>query len=239
MAELITSVKGGMFDSTKVVETPGGFPRGDKAVDSAFFAKMISSFYADGVLRDGGFAVTPATGDDGAMAVKISGGVAWVRGYMAWLEEEITVELSAGAEYAVLLRLDIPAGEFNIIVTDETSGLPKRTDHIVDLVLAEISVPSGAAEIDDEMITDTREDSELCGYVSNAVDGLGEALHAQDSSALGGIEADGYLLRDGGTMTGTLKAASDSSGASCVRNISYGTTVPRTLADGEIFIQIE
>ena len=39
-------------------------------------------------------------------------------------------------------------------------------------------------------------------------------------------------------MTGTLRAASDTTGASMVRNISYGTTVPTTLADGELFIQL-
>lgn len=33
MAEITLPVYGGMFDSTEVVETVGGFPRGDKAVD--------------------------------------------------------------------------------------------------------------------------------------------------------------------------------------------------------------
>ena len=46
-------IDGGMFDSTSVVETVDGFPRGDKAVDAAFFARMLRCFYRDGVLRRG------------------------------------------------------------------------------------------------------------------------------------------------------------------------------------------
>ena len=33
MADISTAIYGGMFDSTSVVETINGFPRGDKAVD--------------------------------------------------------------------------------------------------------------------------------------------------------------------------------------------------------------
>lgn len=234
MADIINSVKGGMFDSTSVVETPGGFPRGNKAVDSAFFAKMISSFYADGVLRDGGYAVTPG----GGMSVSVSGGVAWIHGYMAWLEDSVTSTLEAGKSYAVLIRLNIPAGEFKLIITENTADLPTKGEAIIDLVIAEISTPSGTTAITAAMITDTRADKTKCGYVSNAVDGLGEALHTVNSDRLGNTPAAGYLMKSGGMMTGPLVASAENTGASVVRNISYGTQVPATLADGEIFIQI-
>jgi len=49
MAEIIIPVNGGMFDSTRIIETVEGFPRGDKAVNAEFFAKMISCFYKDGM----------------------------------------------------------------------------------------------------------------------------------------------------------------------------------------------
>ena len=67
MADISIPVFGGMFDSTTVVDTVNGFPRGDKAVDASFFAKMISSFYSDGVLSGGdyaqnGFRIVPAGG---------------------------------------------------------------------------------------------------------------------------------------------------------------------------------
>lgn len=48
--------------------------------------------------------------------------------------------------------------------------------------------------------------------------------------------ASAALPQNGGTMTGTLIAASDNTGASVVRNISYGSVLPSELAEGEIFI---
>ena len=62
------NVPGGMFDSTKIVETADGFPRGDKAVDAAFFARMMQCFYSDGVVRpgDGGIIFFPARASETA-----------------------------------------------------------------------------------------------------------------------------------------------------------------------------
>ena len=224
-----------MFDSTEVIETVGGFPRGNKAVDSAFFAKMISSFYANGVLADNSFAVTPA----GGRKISISGGVAWVNGYMAWLEEATEVTLTADATYAVLIRLNLASGDFHLVVTDSVNALPTRTDSIYDLILAEITVPEDTTEIVATMITDTRADSDKCGYVRNAIDALGEANHAVNSDKLGGYVASSYLRKTGGTLTGSLVAASDSTGDSLVRNIRYGSSVPSSLANGEIFILLD
>lgn len=48
--------------------------------------------------------------------------------------------------------------------------------------------------------------------------------------------ANAALPKSGGTMTGALVAASNNTGASVVRNISYGTELPSNLAEGEIFI---
>ena len=235
MADIINQINGGMFDSTEIVETVGGFPRGNKAVDSAFFAKMISSFYKDGVLHDGGYEVRPS----GGLGITVTHGVAWIKGYMAWLTDDTTVSLENGKNYAVLIRLNIAAGEFRLIVTDDTDSVPIRTDGVCDLIVAQVSVPDGAAAITWDMITDTRADENLCGYVSNAVDGLGEALHSADSDRLGGDTAGSYLKLSGGTMTGSLVACAGSGGSRAVRNISYGTVIPKTLADGDIFIQIE
>ena len=235
MADIINPINGGMFDSTEVVETIGGFPRGNKAVDSAFFAKMISSFYADGVLHDGGYAVTPA----GGLKVSVKSGIAWIRGYMAWLGEDTEVTLASGKNYAAVIRLNIPAGEFKLIFTDVPSSEPVRTDSVYDLIIAEISVPAGSSAVTSAMITDTRADADKCGYVSNAVDGLGEALHSADSDKLGGDAASDYLKKSGGIMTGSLKAASSAGGSAVVRNISYGASVPQSLEDGEVFILIE
>ena len=235
MAEIIVPVNGGMFDSTKIIETAGGFPRGDKAVDAAFFAKMISCFYKDGVWRETSFVPSAKSG----MTLKISGGIAWIRGYMAWQDGETTLTLDAGVNYSIALRLNIAERQFYIFATTQTSDVPQRTENVVDLVLAEVSVPAEAVEITSDMITDTRGDLAKCGYVSSAVEVLDIIDNAQNAYMLGGEAADKYLKKSGGVMTGTLRAASIAGGAPAVRNIGYGYTVPETLADGDLFILIQ
>ncbi|MBQ8187032.1 MAG: hypothetical protein IJX93_02545 [Clostridia bacterium] len=227
MADISTAVYGGMFDSTTVVETVGGFPRGDKAVDSAFFAKMIESFYRDGVLGDG-FRVTAG----GGMNITVGAGVAWIRGYMAWQKSDTTLTLTAGT-WKILLRLNTAAGEFTL---NATEGGAVNTETMRDLVLAEVTVPANAGGITDAMIADTRTDREKCGIVTSTVDALETVEHAQNANMLGGVSADGFLRRSGGSMTGALTAAPDATGRQTVRNIGYGTTLPDTLADGELFI---
>lgn len=229
MAELVLPVYGGMFDSTEVVETVGGFPRGDKAVDSAFFAKMIECFYKDGVCGEDSFAVTPA----GGMTIRVSEGIAWIRGRMAWQRSAQTFTLAAGTSYSVVLRLNSAAGEFSLVVTD---GQITDNESIRELVLAEVSVPASASAVSAAMITDTRGDRSKCGVVTSAVDALSAVSLAENANMLGGIAAGSYLKRSGGTMTGSLYAASDATGKQTVRNIGYGTELPQALAEGELFV---
>ncbi len=237
MADITLPVYGGMFDSTTVVDTVNGFPRGDKAVDSSFFAKMISSFYSDGVLSGGdyaqsGFRITPA----GGMAVTAAAGIAWIRGYMAWLQTAQSFVLRAGHSYTVVLRLNTASGEFSLVAAEDASGLPTDTELIRDLVLAEITVPSGCTVLTEAMIRDTRGDIGKCGFVTCTVDALQTVPFASDAGAVGGVPESALMRKTGGTMLGNLTAAPETTGISVVRNIAYGTTLPDVLDEGEIFI---
>ena len=227
MADISTAIYGGMFDSTSVVETVNGFPRGDKAVDSAFFAKMIESFYHDGVLTDS-FDIQPA----GGMNITIEPGIGWIRGYMAWQKEPLTLTLTPGT-WNILLRLNLAAGEFTVTASENA---PVNTEVIRDLVLGEAVIPSNASAVTSAMIADTRGVREKCGYVTSTVDALARVENAGNADMLGGTSADGYLKRSGGVMTGALTASPDSTGKMTVRNIGYGTALPDTLADGDLFI---
>jgi hypothetical protein len=86
------------------------------------------------------------------------------------------------------------------------------------------------------MIADKRYDKAVCGPVVGAADALDHVSYALNSGAVGGLSAGDLLPRSGGVMTGKLQAANDSTGASAVRNIRYGYTLPDTLAEGEIFL---
>lgn len=237
MADIVFPVFGGMFDSTTVVETVGGFPRGDKAVDSSFFAKMISSFYSDGILSGGeygsdGFRITPT----GGLTVSVAAGIAWIRGYMAWMKEPQTLVLAAGHNYTVVLRLNTASGEFTLVAAEDASSLPMDTDLIRDLVLAEIHVQGTQTVITEGMITDIRADIERCGFVTCTIDALQSVPFAENAGSLGGVRENVFLRKTGGAMTGTLMAAKETTGISAVRNIAYGTTLPDLLEEGEIFI---
>ena len=231
MPTVSASVYGGMFDSTEVVENVGGFPRGNKAVDSSFFAKIISCFYSDGLFGADSFKINRA----GGFTIKTEGGIAWISGYMAWQKSALTLTLSSGASYYVTLKLNIPAGEFSLCAS---SDAPVSSEGIKYLTLAEITIPSGVSAITDDMINDTRADSNKCGFVTSTIDALGMVSLAQNANMLDGSPASDFARKSGAVMTGNLKAAPESTGVPVVRNISYGTVVPDSLSDGEIFIQI-
>ena len=159
-------------------------------------------------------------------------GIGWIRGYMAWQKEALTLTLTPGT-WSIFLRLNLAAGEFTVTASE---GSPVNSDVIRDLVLAEIVIPANASAVTSAMITDTRGTREKCGYVTSTVDALDRVENAGNADMLGGTSADGYLKRSGGTMTGALTAARDSTGMMTVRNIGYGSTLPDTLADGDLFI---
>lgn len=240
MSDISIPVYGGMFDSTEVVESVNGFPKGNKAVDAAFFAKMIETFYADGILATGdygqdSFKVTPKAG----LTVTVAPGIAWIRGYMAWMKTAQNIVLSPGHSYTIVLRLNTASGEFTLVAAEDNLSLPMNTDLIRDLVLAQITVQSSCTALTSAMITDTRSDVAKCGYVTCTVDALQTVPFAANAGSLGGVQASAFVAKTGGTMTGKLTAAPETTGASAVRNISYGTTVPDVLAEGEIFLLVE
>lgn len=232
MTEIIVPINGGMFDSTEVVETVNGFPRGNKAVNAAFFAKMISCFYKDGLFGENSFVPSAA----GGMTVKIGGGIGWINGYMAWQENDTLITLQPGGVYAIVLRLDTAAGQFSIIAGNMNGDFPQKSENIVDLTLAEVTVQSTVTAVTDEMIRDTRGDSAKCGFVTSAIDALSTVETAQNANTLGGILPDEFMKKSGGTMSGRLRAAADTSGISAVRNIGYGTSLPSSLENGDLFI---
>jgi len=239
MADTLIEISGGMFDSTEVVETVNGFPIGNKAVGSDFFAKMISTLYGNGIsVHDNadGFKIAPGSG----MKILCMPGTAWINGYMAWNKNIIEIPVSAGKNYGVYLRLNLRNGSYNVLCAEEPDEdtYPVRDGMVYDLVLAYVTVPLNAVSGNDAVINDTRYDAELCGVVTSAADGIGTIAFAANSGALGGKTADEYLLKSGGSMTGKLTAAADSTGVAAVRNISYGTSLPGNLKEGEIFILI-
>ncbi len=158
----------GLFDSTEVEILPGGMAVGNKAQNAAFFAKYFSSFIGNGVFREenGGFL---AHADDG-MSVTVSAGRAFINGYFCYDDGTYTESFAADTAehtYWLILRLNLTDGEIGREwVTDPAEGtLPVRSAQIYDLVLAKLCIPANATALTAAMLTDTRQDTSLCGYV--------------------------------------------------------------------------
>lgn len=226
-------VPGGMFDSTKIVETVDGFPRGDKAVDAAFFARMMQCFYSDGVVRpgDGFLRVMPGEG----MRIQVTPGCGWIDGHMGWVTEPVQAFVEAGHSYLVTLRLHRTEGAFTLDVLEDQSTVA-RNDSIWELLLATVTVPADAVSVTEAMITDKRMDGTVCGAVNSPVAALDAVAYAADAGTVGGVAGDSLVPKSGCRMTGNLYAHGDTTGAPVVRNIRYGTVLPDVLTEGEIFI---
>lgn len=231
--QTMIDVLGGMFDSTRVVETVDGFPKGDKAVDAAFFARMMQCFYSNGVVRpdDGFLQVLPGEG----MRVQVTPGCGWIDGHMGWVTDTATAYVEAGHSYLVTLRLYRTEGKFALCFLEDQSAIT-RNDTLWDLLLAVVTVPSDAVTVTTSMIQDKRLDGTVCGAVNSPIDGLDAVSYASTAGAVGGVAGSDLVPKSGCTMTGTLVAKNDITGAPAVRNIRYGTALPSSLEEGEIFI---
>lgn len=226
-------ILGGMFDSTTVVETVDGFPKGNKAVDAAFFAKMLQCFYSDGVVRpgDGHLQVLPGEG----MRLQVTPGCGWIDGHMGLVAETTSAYVEAGHSYLVTMRLHKADGKFTLCFLEDQNAIT-RSDTLWDLLLAIVTVPTGAVVVTSAMIQDKRTDGTVCGAVNSPIDGLDAVSYAATAGSIGGIAGSALVTKAGGTMTGTLVAKNDTTGAPAVRNIRYGTALPSSMEDGELFI---
>ena len=165
--------RSGLFDSTEIVETIDGYPRGNRAETADFFAKYFSNFISNGVFANPStnFKVMAQSG----LTVVVRPGVCFINGYMAWDTAEETHTFAAASEqqdWYFVQRMYLPDGTITKTWVQDNSGtvLPVRTATTYDLVLAMIRLPSGASNITDSMITDYRYDNSRCGIVHAAVD---------------------------------------------------------------------
>ena len=185
------SLKTGIFNSTSVETTETGLVRGNKAVDAAFLAKLLSSLVTTGVLaqsgRGSGFlsrAAGGVTGESNAMQVITGPGACMIEGYFAYdtASETRTFSVSANDRTAVrLFRLNTADGTIlpmwkectrsgDILITkSENQQLPVRSGDIFDLVTAVVDIPAGTTAITDAMVTDLRADDAMCGFARSAL----------------------------------------------------------------------
>ena len=165
----------GFFDATLVNETY------DRVYVAAQFASYFACFIGNGVFLGQGRDLQVTAATPAAMSVNLLAGRAWINGY--WYSTDNTIPLSLELSDAVnpridsvILRYDISARAITAeVITGTPSASPVapalvRNADYYDLKLAEIRVNAGAITIAPSMITDTRPNSDVCGWVSGLID---------------------------------------------------------------------
>lgn len=119
---------------------------------------------------------------NGGMTVKIKSGYAWIDGYGYHLTDGLVVDLETASGNmnrtdSIVIRLDLTNRWIKAFCKTGSyyagAGVPPApeiTATIHEIVISHISVAAGVTEITQDMITDTRMDSNICGWVCGAVD---------------------------------------------------------------------
>ena len=160
--------RSGLFDSTEIVETIDGYPRGNRAETADFFAKYFSNFIDNGVFTEVSTSFQVLTA--GGMNVTVKKGSCFINGYMAFDDEDEVFTLTAGHTHWFVQRAHLITGGdiTKTWIVDAAEGeLPLRDGAYYDLLIAKVVIPAGANSITDEMITDYRYDKTVCGAVTS------------------------------------------------------------------------
>ena len=150
----------------------------DRKYNADSFETWLKPFFISGVFA-GTLQVTAQDTPD--MTVQVSPGFANLDGKPAYWPDTNTLELdTASGVYSridtIVLRRDNTNRQISLeVVTGVASANPSatapvRTSDIYELVLAQILVGVGVTEITAANITDTRTDTDICGYVTATVD---------------------------------------------------------------------
>ncbi|MBR6725537.1 MAG: hypothetical protein IKL81_00960 [Clostridia bacterium] len=186
------ALRSGLFDSTEIIESASGYPRGNRAENAEFFARYFSRFVGNGVYASpsDGFLVKAGDG----LNVKIMPGDAFINGYFAFCTEEQIISLFSGVEetvYRIVLRMNRILGCISLEVLDDNIALT-RNENIYELALADVRVGASASYIMQSDIVDLRFDSELCGMVTALIDQLDTSAFAEQLDAVIADSADAY-----------------------------------------------
>lgn len=156
-----------------------GKPVYDRAVDSTILRNMWKFFFTNGVFPNPGtnFSVIA----DNGMQIKVRPGHAMINGAICYEDKDRVLTVQAAETNdridIVVLRLndDVSARKIDLYIVKGTAAsapsapAPTRLGGIYELVLAQLYVSANSSTITQERITDTRLNTEMCGYV-NAID---------------------------------------------------------------------
>ena len=202
---------------------------GDRVYDANDFSEWLKKFYTTGVFN-GDLEVTAA----GGMTVSVSSGYVNIEGKVKFFSTPTTLTLAtASGKYGRIdtvvaecnytdreIKLKVVTGAYSV---SPTATAPVRTAAAYQLVLAQIDVAAGAAEITQKNITDKRMDSNVCGLVTGTVSQIDfSTVKAQFDSWFDDVK--GTLDTDAaGNLKNQIDAINDKIGTTDISSIGDGT----------------
>lgn len=150
---------------------------GDRTYDADSFAEWLKPFFKNGVFMSS----LPIAAGSG-MTVSVGAGTAYINGKIRTFDTDtlLTIPTANGShpriDNIVVERNDTDREITLKVVQGAYSGTaanaadPIRANGVYQLVIARVAVRAGVTEIAPSDITDCRAKSDLCGYVSNAID---------------------------------------------------------------------
>lgn len=168
------------FPFTSEVTFDGsGYPQFDRAVDSEVLRKVLKNYYTNGVFAlNNSSCFLAKTSTVGGMTVTVSPGVCMINGATAYDEASTDLQLDSGTDQpridTIALRLNDNTQYRNIslvVIKGSAEASPKppaltRAGSIYDLGIANVSVNANTTVLASSAISDTRMDTERCGYVT-------------------------------------------------------------------------
>lgn len=152
----------------------------DRVYLASDFADYFASFIGNGVFAEHSEQLQVTPQESPAMSVQVLAGQAWINGY--WYENTVPLTLDIDIADGTLDRIDAVVVRFNLMTRDVTIAVKKgtpsisamapvlsRTEDLYELKLANVNVLHGTVNIDAGKITDTRSNSEVCGWVTGVI----------------------------------------------------------------------
>lgn len=174
----------GYFDSEITGVDSEGMPIFDRAETSELFRLLFAKLLTNGVLAKPADCFQVIAGDSG-LTVKVRPGFGLINGAFAYDSAEATYELEAApTQYSridrVVLRVNYRDRLCEIIIKTGTAASSPVAPELIrptsgdyyELSLATIRISTNMATITQSVITDTRADSSVCGYITQFIDSI-------------------------------------------------------------------
>lgn len=166
---------------------------GDRIYDAEAFAEWLKPFFKTGVFNNE-LQVVASSG----MNVVVKSGNAYIEGKLKKFDNETVLTLEPASSTvdridAIVVRRNDAERDFTIQVIKGSTNAPQpvREGGIYDIVLAHISVPMATTEVTQALITDTRMNANICGWVVANIEEVDfNQITAQFSDYLARFEAD-------------------------------------------------